>query len=633
MLVRAYSKEEALRAVERRLKKDRAALRLTMVRPPNSWFGIPVLPGLYRISWNPRRRPEDEQGVGAPRDGLAGIQKGEVSVVDPIAGGKPAVIVPGEGVTVKVNGVEVWGPTPVRAGNSIELQVPSPRKREGGFALDVSPDDMSVTLKVFPEEVVTYHLLDQAPTYYLIARCERRVEKRNTVTFTEVMKALQEKRITCGIDEVAIQRAVLAADGEPTLVARGVRPQPGKNGRVRFVKPLTLTRIEHGEAAKVNYWEKCQLPTVQPGEVIACVEPAVVGKSGITVKGVVLPSEPVKEAAYVLRENEVILGPDGKSIVAQKYGRPVRRVTHGGIEIGIMDIYVHAGDVDLHTGNLTFTGDVLVLGNIEQRAKVEAGGKLVVKGNASNAFLLGNAGIDVDGCLISSQACAGRLSWFATEALALIRPLSSIWQQATERNSLDEGQLKLWQLYIFDLARTYQELDERYFDEIAVITAQSVTAITFFKRHRIFPQEDLRSIGHNLKKVEEKLLATRRDEADLALRWAWGSNLKAASSITVTDDKGCFDCRINAGREVTIKGTVRRSWIHARGDIRILGEVGSPFSEEEVVLETTAEGSIYVAKAYPGIQIRFGNRSLRLQEQVSSSLFYINETTHEIVRK
>jgi hypothetical protein len=576
---------------------------------------------------------EDEGGPLLPKDGLAGIRDGKVAVVDPVAGGKPALIVPGEGVTVKVNGVEVWGPTPVTATSVIELQVPPPTRKEGGFVLDVSPDDMSVTLQVFPEEVVGYELVDELPTHYLIVRCERRVEKKKTVTFAEVMKALEKERITWGIDEVAIQRAVLAADGKPTVVARGVEPQPGKDGRVRFLKPLTPTYVEHDDEAKVDYWEKWQLPTVQPGEIIARVEPEVPAKPGMTVKGEVVPGGSVKKAAYVLRENEVVLGPDGQSIVARKYGRPVKRMTEDGVEIGITDIHVHPGDVNLQTGNLTFTGDILVLGNIEQRAKVEAGGKLVVKGNSSDAVLLGNDGIDVDGCLIKSRAWAGRRGWFATEALALIKPLGSLWQAAKEHDYLDEESLKLWELYLFDLTRTYQELGEDYFSEVPAITAQSLAAINFFRRRRSFPPEELHVVGHNLKALEEKLLATRRQQANLIVRWAWGSSLKAASSVAVTDPKGCFDCRINAGGKVTIWGTVRRSWIRAHGGIRILGEVGSPFSEEEVVLETTPEGSIYLAKAYPSVQIRFGNRSLRLQEQVSSSRFYVDKATHEIVRE
>ncbi|HHY93068.1 MAG TPA: DUF342 domain-containing protein [Firmicutes bacterium] len=318
--------------------------------------------------------------------------------------------------------------------------------------------------------------------------------------------------------------------------------------------------------------------------------------------------------------------------MARKNGRPIRRITENGIEIGVMGIYVHSGNVNLSSGNLTFTGDVLVLGNVEQGARAEAGGKLIIRGNSSDSFLLGNAGVEVDGYLIKVRACAGLLGWFSAAALAPVRQLSALWQMAREKNLLDENHLKLWQHAVFDLKHIYQELEleESYFYEVPAIAAHSLTSIAFFRRHRAFPQDVLRLVGLNLEKLEDKLLKMRHEQADLILRWAWGSTLKAASSVVVTDARGCFDCGINAGGKVTIHGAVRRSWITAHDDIRIRGEVGSPLSEEEVLLQTEPEGCVYLAKAYPGVQVRFGRRTLELQEETSASCFYLDRVTYKI---
>lgn len=77
------------------------------------------------------------------------------------------------------------------------------------------------------------------------------------------------------------------------------------------------------------------------------------------------------------------------------------RNSNGFIEVGVTDIHVHLGDVNLRTGNLRFAGDVILLGTVSQNAMVDAKGWVTIKGNVNETIVSAEKGV------LIARSCRG----------------------------------------------------------------------------------------------------------------------------------------------------------------------------------------------------------------------------------
>ncbi|NLY49987.1 MAG: hypothetical protein GX062_03165 [Firmicutes bacterium] len=71
----------------------------------------------------------------------------------------------------------------------------------------------------------------------------------------------------------------------------------------------------------------------------------------------------------------------------------------------------------------------------------------------------------------------------------------------------------------------------------------------------------------------------------------------------------------------------------SRTDIRIYGEVGSPLTGEEVVLETSEAGQIELESANPGVVLIFGSSAYRVDEPSGKRLFFLDPDLNTVVSR
>lgn len=96
----------------------------------------------------------------------------------------------------------------------------------------------------------------------------------------------------------------------------------------------------------------------------------------------------------------------GDTFIAMREGRPRVTGTHT-LYLDISTAYIVSGDVNLSTGNIVFSGDVMVYGDVTENMTIEALGTIYVVGCVYGAVLTATGSIIVKGNVVKSKLCAG----------------------------------------------------------------------------------------------------------------------------------------------------------------------------------------------------------------------------------
>lgn len=201
----------------------------------------------------------------------------------------------------------------------------------------------------------------------------------------DMLRALASQKVVYGIKEdVLEQYAQNPVYNEAFCVAEGVAAQNGKNGEVKYHFNTTVsnkpTLLEDG---RINYRELNLIQTVKKGQILCTLEPAIMGKNGITVKGKVLNAVNGKPA-ILPRGKNVAISEDGKSLYATIEGE-VQYLD--ATKVSVYTNHEVPADVDNSTGNINFVGNVTIKGNVLSGFTVEAGGNVEVYGVVEGATI------------------------------------------------------------------------------------------------------------------------------------------------------------------------------------------------------------------------------------------------------
>ena len=233
-------------------------------------------------------------------------------------------------------------------------------------------------------------------------------------SLAEVRLRLREAGITAPADLPAVEAALRsAAEGRNTEVvaARGLAPKPGPDGYVEFLvdfgSPIPLNLFEGGQVAPMR---SSLIRNVGRGQPLAVIHPPIPGEPGWDVFGKPLPCAPGKAAAQKLGINVVTAPHDPHLIIAAAEGHV--RMQDGLLEV--QDCLRIPGDVDNGTGNVSFAKSVMIAGDVKAGFSVEAGG---------DAEILGL----VEDCLIRAEGKVFIQTGFAGQGKGLVQAKDEIW--------------------------------------------------------------------------------------------------------------------------------------------------------------------------------------------------------------
>ncbi|SFM30284.1 DUF342 domain-containing protein [Salibacterium qingdaonense] len=206
----------------------------------------------------------------------------------------------------------------------------------------------------------------------------------------EWMAFLQEEGITYGILEKNIER--LGSDPlsvvYPLEVARGIPPV---NGTSAYIEPARFDKGEKEEEdpAEVDLKNVIHIAMVEAGAYTGRKVEAEPGENGTGVDGSDLQAKAGKDFPLRPGKNTRV---EGNDIYAVQAGQvSVRKKT-----IHVNPLYEVKGDLDLKTGNIDFTGNIMVRGNVPSGFELKAQGDIRVLGTVEAAVLTASGSIFIN---------------------------------------------------------------------------------------------------------------------------------------------------------------------------------------------------------------------------------------------
>ncbi|BCV21090.1 DUF342 domain-containing protein [Moorella sp. Hama-1] len=541
-------------------------------------------------------------------------------------GGPYPVIVPCQGLRLVVNGRERKEPTPVTVEDKVEI-LPVDERQEGYWRVKVSGNKLEVLLQMQPGVIRRRRLKDLPPAQVLQLETMEQESFYTPFTLEDLVRELKSQGIQYGIDWQACARLAEAPAEGTWTIARGQPALPGKDATVVLLfttqdkVPVTIKEEEQN----VNFRERFQFTSVEPGTVLARKHPVTKGQPGRAVTGeIILPPEP-REIGLVALQG-AILSENGLEVVAARAGRPVARKTKDRVIIEVIPALCHGGNVDLTSGNITFSGDVIIAGQVEEGMAIEAGGNVYVGDTISRAMVRAGGSIEVAGNVFVSVLAAGgttafqqRLSPLLARIADDLERLIAAIKQLLRHPSLKKDDLKggIGPLVLLLMEKKFQDLASTV--ELLQKEAQRLPSIPLGAPEGLI--NDLEYLARSplaikrmgyleamLKKVttwREDIGATPQVEADVTINYAVNSTIVATGNIKVVGD-GCYHSRLQAGKSVTINGVFRGGELQAQGDIYIR-ELGSRSGTETRVV-TRAGARVTAGHVFENTSIQIGPR-------------------------
>jgi uncharacterized protein (DUF342 family) len=222
-----------------------------------------------------------------------------------------------------------------------------------------------------------------------------------------ILNAAQEAGVKKGFSkEHLIQLAQLAAKQVPNTQVE-MQIASGKiavNGKDALIKPLVesaqarILKPKKREDGSVDMRDLGDIICVNIGDPIAQKVPLTQGKQGYTVTATPLPSEPGNDVELVAGEGTNISAKNTNILVSEKVGLP--KLINNGMEV---DEVYKIKNVTVATGNINFTGSVIVDGDVTEGMRVTASGDITVGGFVESATLEAGGDITISGGLIGRK--------------------------------------------------------------------------------------------------------------------------------------------------------------------------------------------------------------------------------------
>ena len=213
-----------------------------------------------------------------------------------------------------------------------------------------------------------------------------------TVDAEEVLTALRERSVpldekTAGQVGAAVEALKEQAGREPVVLLEGRTAKPGKNGYFEWAEAcdpekLKASLAEQEKLDRRSYYGVSSLIIVKQGDTLGKLHAPTEGEPGQDVLGRQISTQGGTEYKLEAGRN-VEIQQDGCTFTAQCDGEP--RMAGGKLEVD--PILTIKGDVDFGTGNISYSGEVQISGDVKDLFTVRSGGDVTVGGTIEAAII------------------------------------------------------------------------------------------------------------------------------------------------------------------------------------------------------------------------------------------------------
>lgn len=469
--------------------------------------------------------------------------------------------------------------------------------QEPQWEFQISPDKMQAAFKLVPGTRIFRRLKDKAPDKLI------KIEVTETkvpfiVDTREVMNDLRDSGIVYGIDYTEITKACASKEEGSFIIAKGTPPTLGKNG---YFMPLQEVEIKKGLKERtdgsVDYREIQQFPSVEPGQVLGTVYLPIPGTPGLTVTNE--PVLPPDVFPLVVRAGKgVVLVEDGTKVIATDSGHPDVKIKGTLAQISVIPKLLIGKDIDLQVGNVHYSGDVEIIGSVQDGMLVEAQGNVTVQDNVNMAKLIAGNSILVKNNIIASEVTAGKSSMLIAEIHQILGELvQQIRQMEAAIHQLSAvSAFKVSSFTATGLGPLIKILCDGKLKSFLPLTTSIINKIDsgtdildkewheFSERLRkgfMNPHtsnfKSVEDIGQVAKKAEQLFISTIDDndspDCFIKVGFVHNSVLYSSGDIIITG-AGVYQSKLRAGGFLEVDGYVRGGEIIAAKSVKI-GEAGT----------------------------------------------------------
>lgn len=245
------------------------------------------------------------------------------------------------------------------------------------FALDVSEDKFVVLLTVHPFKPHGVYL-----------------------SYKDVLAAISDMNISYGINKHAIKTTlkevcVAKVTVGNVAVVNGVRPVDGEDGWVEFLFDTEKKgRPDTSEDGHLDFRNIHTVEKVVNGQQLAKLIPPTDGTPGRNVFGEEIACKAGKECSGLPVGNGCKVADSDKNLlIAAMDGN----VSYDGSIVTVNEEFTVEGDIDYSVGNVSYSGDVIIKGDIKSGFEVKSDGSITITGSVGDAKITAGGDVDIEG--------------------------------------------------------------------------------------------------------------------------------------------------------------------------------------------------------------------------------------------
>lgn len=215
-----------------------------------------------------------------------------------------------------------------------------------------------------------------------------------SLTKQEIIDELKLKKVTFGINPNVIEQVIANPENVEHLeIATGIIHEHGLDSKLIY-KIDTNQDLKPSENADgtVDFKNMNFAQSVNKGDILVEKTPIIVGKNGTTVTGMNIKARDGKILNFKFGKN-VALSEDEMSIHSTVDGT----LKLEGIKVSVVEILEIFTDVGVKTGNISFTGKVIIRGNVTNGFKVETPDDIEINGVVESADIIAGGNILING--------------------------------------------------------------------------------------------------------------------------------------------------------------------------------------------------------------------------------------------
>ncbi|WP_165763781.1 flagellar assembly protein A [Halalkalibacter urbisdiaboli] len=560
--------------------------------------------------------------------GLAWVKHGEIYCQNKES--HYPVIEIGAHMKVYRNDIEVTDRCIVKEDDKMVIELDEERE-ETVWSIELDRHHRFATLHVKPGFYRQYQLKDHPPATKIKLETESQSFPLLQLKKNDILAKLDDLNVTYGIDQELIERACASLEEGHYQIVTGKEPEKGEHGKVSFlveVDEKNLKPLERSDGS-VDFRETNFIPTIDEGTVFAIIEPPLKGKDGKSILGEVLPAQEAVPIIVRTGKGAMYLEEDHK-LIATVSGRPEVKRQGRMIRASVLPKFIHSGDVNIGTGNIHFSGDVEVLGNVEENMLIDTDGDVWIKKNVMNAKIQSGNSIKIEQNAINSKLEAGKsnmivaklghkLGMIQQELIMITSAIKQIYQVNAFKNeeTSDPGLSSVLKILLEQKFNSFNHLIKEFVEQVkkhrSLLDDEWVGLSNRFRSgFLLLPPEgfrdiaDLEKMNRFVKHVYEISILPPEPNASITCSYALNSEIYCSGNIMIKG-KGAYNSKIHAGGVLEIDGVFVTGDAYAGLGAKI--KVTGSKAGVKTKIQVPADQVIEIETAMGDTIIQIGNRS------------------------